>query len=164
MSSSHDGLTGTIFTLLLETTKKKRNNICETMILKTLDIRQWRTVTPREGKHEVSPMIAPAYGLERVFRQKCREGKLRLESSELPKWKSCCWEFKGAKASVVYKTERTALHGEKTSGICRGLPQLLSWVLISACMWRKYPKGKPSKRIRGNSHRAGNSACSHKPD
>lgn len=48
MSSSHDGVTQMRFTFPPETNKQK-DNIYKSTVLKTLDIRQRRTETLREG-------------------------------------------------------------------------------------------------------------------
>lgn len=67
-TSSQDGITVTRFTLLPETTITL-HQIYETVILKTLDIIQQRTVIPERWKtNELKPMLYPRLAREESFR------------------------------------------------------------------------------------------------
>ena len=64
--SDSDGVRGTIYTLLLETTKKQ--NICNKG-LQSNSIRQWSTQLPKSQETKrVSPLTAPVYCLGRISR------------------------------------------------------------------------------------------------
>lgn len=81
MRFSCDGVTRTRFTLPPKTTKtEKKDNIYETGFEDIRHQAMKGSDHERRGAKEVSPMNAPVYGFDKVFRQQCREGRPRLSS------------------------------------------------------------------------------------
>ena len=68
-----------IFTLPGPPPRPQMNKIYKTMvILKTMSIRQWRTVIPgRQEANRVSPLTSQVHCLQRISRPWCREDKYR---------------------------------------------------------------------------------------
>lgn len=76
LSSSHSGLIRIVLPFHLK--QQEKGSVYETVALKMLNIRYWRTMALREGEQMTEPCDCSSYGLEKVFRQQCREWEPRL--------------------------------------------------------------------------------------
>lgn len=97
----------------------------------------------REKTSGVSPIIVPAYLLEKVSRFWCQEGKPTALNSfpELRRWSQESGEVK------VARVHREEYQREQSSGYLLRVP-----LKSSACLYRNYltPEKEPSKRTRKN--------------
>ena len=113
-----------IFTLPGPPPPPQMNEIYKTMvILKTLSIRQWRTVIPgRQEANRVSPLAFQAHCLERVSRPWCGEDKHR----QGPVNSLSCGDRDGSLAGVHRTVCLRESHREKCRGSTEGLPHIFS--------------------------------------
>lgn len=92
--------------------------------------------------NKVNPVMAPVYFLEKVYRLKQRkENKGRMQWSELRRWKlGTHWGQDGHRSQG--RPWIKELHKESVPKICTGGRYSFTWVMISVCMWRNYPRSK----------------------
>lgn len=160
---TQDGVTGTRFTPLPETTggEKKRHW-------------KWRAVIPKRWEtNEESPPVAWANCLETVFRLWCRAGETQVEPQDFLSWVDGA-ESPGKTKSKKFTGQDTEEERAAWKLSYRGLwmvPLSIQQIADELLPVRKLPMrlGKrSSKRIRGNSamlsHSATNSASSHNSD
>lgn len=159
---TQDGVTGTRFTPLPETTGAEKKRYWK-----------WRAVIPKRWETNESPPVAWANCLERVFRLWCRAGRTQVKPQDFLSW------VDGAERPGKTKSKKfTGKNAEEERAAWRlsyrGLwmvPLSIQQITDELLPMRKLPMrlGKrSSKRIRGNSamlsHSAMNSASSHNSD
>lgn len=149
-ASGWDGLTDTRFILPLETaiTKPKPDNLFNTVVFKVLDIRQGRTVIPKN--QEIMFHDCPVYGLRRIPGSMALGGGTQAEPPELrglnwvvkTKLRVCRsrgdWNMKSIRQDRVLKRRKS--HRNKTPEISRSSPLVFGRVFFSTGVWGISPK------------------------
>lgn len=105
--------------------------------------------------NKASPLIAPAYSLERIPRPQHSKGKPR-QSQLFPCVQICKWEHREMMAARFFweNTGEESMVQEETLSTAEESPFIHGWGLIGACMgrsyWRPGKESSPGSRERKN--------------